>query len=268
MKRAPFDDGTEPTVVVDFGPASKKCKTGTGTGTGATIPLTASNVAAASSSSGVFAIGGGVPQSQSQSQQYSTALSANSVNNVGGGIVNVGGQGGQGGGGQGGGQGGGGSGQEYTHEERHHIEAEEEFVCAIRPVDASFPHSGGSQLFSSLLSTASIVAHDLDLRSTNSEFPYQPHNSFPPPAACVFESQMQMQSTNYPHQPQETNHTQNHGSQNQNHGNHPLQMYSSMSSISASATSLSIVPDRDRCQGQSNGYTEADRDRVLDDQPL
>ena len=48
---------------------------------------------------------------------------------------------------------------------RPHVDAEEEFVCAIRPADASFPHSRDSQLFSSLLSTASIVAHDLELRS-------------------------------------------------------------------------------------------------------
>lgn len=43
---------------------------------------------------------------------------------------------------------------------------EEEFVCVIRPADASFPMSGGSQMFSSLLSTASMVAHDLELRSS------------------------------------------------------------------------------------------------------
>lgn len=43
---------------------------------------------------------------------------------------------------------------------------DEEFVCVIRPADASFPISGGSQLFSSLLSTASMVAHDLELRSS------------------------------------------------------------------------------------------------------
>lgn len=43
---------------------------------------------------------------------------------------------------------------------------EEEFVCVIRPADASFPYVKGSRLFSSLLSTASMVAHDLELRSS------------------------------------------------------------------------------------------------------
>lgn len=41
---------------------------------------------------------------------------------------------------------------------------EEEYICIIRPADASFPHSGGSQMFHSLLSTASMVAHDMELR--------------------------------------------------------------------------------------------------------
>ena len=41
---------------------------------------------------------------------------------------------------------------------------DDEFICVIRPADASFPHIGGSQMFSSLLSTASMVAHDLELR--------------------------------------------------------------------------------------------------------
>ena len=43
---------------------------------------------------------------------------------------------------------------------------EEEFVCVIRPADASFPCARGSRLFSTLLSTASMVAHDLELRSS------------------------------------------------------------------------------------------------------
>ena len=43
---------------------------------------------------------------------------------------------------------------------------EEEFVCVIRPADASFPYVRGNSLFSSLLSTASMVAHDLELRSS------------------------------------------------------------------------------------------------------
>ena len=41
---------------------------------------------------------------------------------------------------------------------------DEEFVCTIRPADASIPVTGGA--FSSLLSTASMVAHDLELRSS------------------------------------------------------------------------------------------------------
>jgi hypothetical protein len=49
---------------------------------------------------------------------------------------------------------------------RHKPPQEEEFVCVIRPADASFPYVKGSRLFSSLLSTASMVAHDLELRST------------------------------------------------------------------------------------------------------
>jgi len=44
---------------------------------------------------------------------------------------------------------------------------DDEFICVIRPADASFPHShGGSQMFSSLLSTASMVAHDLELMNS------------------------------------------------------------------------------------------------------
>lgn len=54
-------------------------------------------------------------------------------------------------------------------ESKHHIDKsfiEEEYVCVIRPADASFPYVRGNRLFSSLLSTASMVAHDLELRSS------------------------------------------------------------------------------------------------------
>lgn len=50
--------------------------------------------------------------------------------------------------------------------QRYKPPQEEEFVCVIRPADASFPYVKGSRLFSSLLSTASMVAHDLELRSS------------------------------------------------------------------------------------------------------
>ena len=165
IKRAPFDDGSESVAAADLGPANKKCKTT------AQVPLTASNIAAASSSSGLYALGA------PPTPQYSASLSVS--HNGSNGMV----------------------GAEYPHEDRHqHIDAEEEFVCAIRPVDASFPHAGGSQLFSSLLSTASIVAHDLDLRSNNSDFPFQPSNSnplsnpLPLPLNGNYDPQLQAQS--------------------------------------------------------------------------
>ena len=44
--------------------------------------------------------------------------------------------------------------------------SDDEYVCVIRPADASFPYVRGTRLFSSLLSTASMVAHDLELRSS------------------------------------------------------------------------------------------------------
>ena len=50
------------------------------------------------------------------------------------------------------------------HNSKKHVE--EEYVCVIRPADASFPDVRGNRLFSSLLSTASMVAHDLELRSS------------------------------------------------------------------------------------------------------
>lgn len=56
-------------------------------------------------------------------------------------------------------------------------DTDEEFVCSIRPADSSFPHTRGS-LFSSLLSTASKVANDLDLNISNNldqPLPPQPH---------------------------------------------------------------------------------------------
>jgi hypothetical protein len=40
---------------------------------------------------------------------------------------------------------------------------EEEFVCSIRPADASVPSGSGGQSFNTLLSTASMVAHDRGL---------------------------------------------------------------------------------------------------------
>ena len=55
-------------------------------------------------------------------------------------------------------------------ESKHHLPdknlVDEEYVCVIRPADASFPYVRGTRLFSSLLSTASMVAHDLELRSS------------------------------------------------------------------------------------------------------
>lgn len=53
--------------------------------------------------------------------------------------------------------------RKIQHDKTH---VEEEYVCVIRPADASFPYVKGTRLFSSLLSTASMVAHDLELRSS------------------------------------------------------------------------------------------------------
>ena len=72
------------------------------------------------------------------------------------------------------------------NEEQHAVDQEEEFVCAIRPADASFPHARDSQLFSSLLSTASIVAHDLDSRPDNPDLPaQQPYSAPYPPTSSL-----------------------------------------------------------------------------------
>ena len=52
----------------------------------------------------------------------------------------------------------------------HNDGQDDEYICVIRSADASFPHShGGSQMFSSLLSTASMVAHDLELMNSGRE---------------------------------------------------------------------------------------------------
>ena len=194
--------------MVEIGPPNKKCKAA------APIPLTASNIAAASSSSGVFSVGGPAIQHYSASLSISSSSGTMPPSN--------------------------GGGAEYTPEERQQGEAEEEYVCAIRPVDASFPHTGGSQLFSSLLSTASIVAHDLDLRSSNSDFPFQPHCTFSPPSSSQI-NQSQPQS----YQPK-----------NAAPGSCPSHMYSSMSTI------LSAAPDI----VNTDMYLESGS--VLDVQPL
>ena len=208
IKRTPFDDGSETAAVMDIGPLNKKCKTA------APMPLTASNIAAASSSSGVFAVGA------PSSQQYATSLSILDINGnaplCNGGNV------------------------EFTHEERQQGEVEEEFVCAIRPADASFPNTGSSQLFSSLLSTASIVAHDLDLRSNNPDFPFQQHGIFNPQISSQIH-----QSLPQSYQPQITP-----------IGSCPSQIYTSMSAI------LSAAPDIVKTELFLDGG------RVLDDQPL
>ena len=125
IKRAPFDD-TDSAAVVDVASGPSSKKCKTAI----PIPLTASNVAAASSSSGVFSLGTRILQ------KYPPGSSPTP-----------------------------GAGLDVYSDIRPHVDPEEEFVCAIRPADASFPHSRDSQLFSSLLSTASIVAHDLELRS-------------------------------------------------------------------------------------------------------
>ena len=52
---------------------------------------------------------------------------------------------------------------------RSHDGQDDEFICVIRPADASFPHIGGSHMFSSLLSTASMVAYDLELMNSGRE---------------------------------------------------------------------------------------------------
>ena len=79
-----------------------------------------------------------------------------------------------------------GIGPDGTNEEHHPVDQEEEFVCAIRPADASFPHARDSQLFSSLLSTASIVAHDLDSRPDNPDLPaQQPYSVTYPPTSSL-----------------------------------------------------------------------------------
>ena len=216
IKRTPFDDGSETVAVMDIGPLNKKCKTA------APMPLTASNIAAASSSSGVFAVGAPA------SQQYAASLSILDMNGsapacTGGNV-------------------------EFSHDERHQGEVEEEFVCAIRPADASFPHTGGSQLFSSLLSTASIVAHDLDLRSNNPDFSFQQHGVFNPQISSQVhlpQSQSLPQSLPASYQPQITP-----------QGSCPSQIYSSMSAI------LSAAPDIVKTELFLDGG------RVLDDQPL
>lgn len=115
-----------------------------------TVPLTASNVAVASSSSGQFSFG--AANQQAPSAVHSTQ----------------------------------GTSADLSNEEQHQVDQEEEFVCAIRPADASFPHTRDSQLFSSLLSTASIVAHDLDSRPDNPSLQaQQPYSATYPPSSSL-----------------------------------------------------------------------------------
>jgi hypothetical protein len=178
--------------------------------TAAPVPLTASNVAAASSSSGLFS---------PAMQQYPPVPVSSS-----------------------------GAGPEFNHEDRHHVDTEEEFVCAIRPADASFPHSRDSQLFSSLLSTASIVAHDLELRSGSSEPPLQPYGlNYSQPSVPSYEPMAHPQS----HQPIATSHSNPQGS------SYPYQTYGPLGNHTGSAATE---------RGKSNSYLEGVGD--LDDQPL
>jgi hypothetical protein len=120
-------------------------------------------------------------------------------------------------------------------------DSDEEFVCSIRPADVSFPHSKGS-LFSSLLSTVSIVANDLDRNVSNNpdhplppqpheynypllhqqgNFPPQSYESYPPQQKnkiniCSRNSQnFQNRYLNYRAQPNGSNdHNQQQGSNN------------------------------------------------------
>ena len=141
-----------------------------------------------------------------------------------------------------------GTGPEFNHEERHHVDAEEEFVCAIRPADASFPHSRDSQLFSSLLSTASIVAHDLELRSGCSEPPLQPYGlNYSQPSVPSYEPTAHTQ----PHQPIASSHSHSQGS------SYPYQTYGPLGNHAGLAASERAV---------TNPYLEGVEN--LDDQPL
>ena len=131
------------------------------------IPLTASNVAAASSSSGVFSLGTGVLQ------KYPAGSSPTP-----------------------------GTGLDVSGDFRQHMDPEEEFVCAIRPADASFPHSRDSQLFSSLLSTASIVAHDLELRSGSLNGTLQTYDqNCAPTTSLTYDSSINSNLHTHPSQP-------------------------------------------------------------------
>lgn len=162
IKRAPFDD-TDSAAVVDVASGPSSKKCKTAM----PIPLTASNVAAASSSSGVFSLGTGVLQ------KYPAGSSPTP-----------------------------GTGLDVSSDFRQHIDPEEEFVCAIRPADSSFPHSRDSQLFSSLLSTASIVAHDLELRSGSLNGTHQSYDqNCVPPTSLTYDSSINAHSLTQQSQP-------------------------------------------------------------------
>jgi hypothetical protein len=120
-------------------------------------------------------------------------------------------------------------------------DTDEEYVCSIRPsdasfpADASFPHSRGS-LFSSLLSTASIVAntnvsnnpdqplppqpheYNYPLLHQRGNFPPQSHESYPPQQKNninISSQNSQNRYLNYRPQPNGSNgHNQQQGSNN------------------------------------------------------
>jgi len=127
------------------GPATKKSRVGSGAAS-SSVALTASNIAAAalgdasSSSSSMDSRAHAVVGDSDGSSTHTHGAKKGSAANP---------------------RHGGASGHKNRGEE---APDEDEFVCTIRPADASFPVTGGA--FSSLLSTASMVAHDLELWSS------------------------------------------------------------------------------------------------------